>query len=133
MFKIEFCLQARRASRDTRESVPLESVMAQPSRHSHMPQLSCQWGEWRYTEMKDEDFENWALCRKCHEPLHIPKTLPCLHTLCLRCLQIHYRIVRKQVSYLMLSLPPSSILIVDFPFLWCSLLHSEHSYFAANK
>ncbi|GFS26930.1 RING finger protein nhl 1 [Elysia marginata] len=77
--------------------------MAQKSRGSfkkNSTQLTCQWGEWRYTKMKDEDFEDWVLCRKCHEPLRIPKTLPCLHTVCLRCLQVHYRIVRKQVRYI---------------------------------
>ncbi|GFN88163.1 RING finger protein nhl-1 [Plakobranchus ocellatus] len=94
------CTLSQLSSQEER-SFSANCHMAQPKRrHGKKSKFDCEWAEKRYLEMEDEEFEMWALCRKCHEPLHIPKTLPCLHTICLRCLQIHFRNVRKQVDFL---------------------------------
>ncbi|CAG5134313.1 unnamed protein product, partial [Candidula unifasciata] len=47
---------------------------------------------------RSEEFDKWRRCVKCHQPLVKPKALPCLHTICLHCLRIHYQTVRAQIS-----------------------------------
>ncbi|KAI8761814.1 tripartite motif-containing protein 2 [Biomphalaria glabrata] len=54
--------------------------------------------ERRLLRNKDEDFEKWRKCLKCHNPLEKPRALPCLHTICLHCLKIHYRTIKLQVA-----------------------------------
>ncbi|KAH9509935.1 hypothetical protein Btru_044658 [Bulinus truncatus] len=47
---------------------------------------------------RNEDFEKWRNCLKCHNPLEKPRALPCLHTVCLHCLKIHYRTIKLQIA-----------------------------------